>query len=268
MPWQAKTEFTPLVLQPARTSVPPSAQIRTTAAAVVRSAPVVLTASGYAKMVRAASSAILVSRGTAMAIAAMVARLTWKKIQRTVELVVWLATSRRTAIRRAPEVALARCIVLRGSSFGITITTTLPAACRSRTWSAIAAAAAKPAPTFSTVTPLARQGLTGWVATQGFQNCDRNASNGCEVDTSNEVANCGKMWKHMRSPNEQRSMPLALGEVAGSLAMRATSFAMAMPPTDVRLTWQVSLRTAEPAMPHAPAHARTPHAQLHLLHAP
>lgn len=121
MPWQAKTEFTPLVLQPARTSVPPSAQIRTTAAAVVRSAPVVLTASGYAKVVRAASSAILVSRGTVMAIAAMVARLTWKKIQRTVELVVWLATSRRTAIRRDPEVALARCIVLRDSSFGITI---------------------------------------------------------------------------------------------------------------------------------------------------
>lgn len=88
-----------------------------------------------------------------------------EKIQKTVELVVWLATSRRTAIRRAPEAAFARCIVLRDSSFGITITTTLPAACRSRTWSAIAAAAAKPAPTLSTATPLARRGLAGWVAT-------------------------------------------------------------------------------------------------------
>lgn len=88
-----------------------------------------------------------------------------EKIQRIVELVVWLATSRRTAIRRAPEVAFARCIVLRDSSFGITITTTLPAACRSRTWSAIAAAAAKPAPKLSTATPLDRRGLAGWVAT-------------------------------------------------------------------------------------------------------
>lgn len=121
MPWQAKTEFTPLVLQPARTGVPPSAQIRTTAAAVVRSVPVVLTASGYAK------------NGTVSFLLQWVdgCEVNVEKDPGNCGTEVWLATSYWADMRRTAEVAFAGCIVLRDLGLTITSTTTWAAACRS-----------------------------------------------------------------------------------------------------------------------------------------